>query len=941
MPGSFPFILSSTPRTCTQITVFVDYSYNVGEIQTDCMALREGDWTYSTFDENGRKITEQDSKTGNKTFYTYDDDDRVVESTIVDHLNRKFTSTFEYNKQGKLVRSTNYAGLVEETIYDEKGNETKKITYNLDDPTSKLYTESKRDDKGNVSANIDESGEYDSTTYTYDHTGQATVQTDGKGNCTAFGYKDGLVSISGSTDGEESTNTMHHTAGLLTTASNGATDYGYVYDGQDRVTSVQIAGANYSGTEYATQNKAETTLANGDKYSQETDKYGNVTKQVTKFANGKTEQIINNFDENNRISQTVIDNSLGERYNISYSYDARGNAISQIKGGKYGLGKTNAYTADNQLQSTTYEIIGQGQALKYTYETDQTPDKRNAKVTLPFNVEQAFSYDGIGRTRSISLGENLSKDIYYAKYGDHATNRINSVWFGVNGIRKDNTKYTYDKAGNIATVTENGKLAARYFYDGLNRLVRQDDINFGTVTYKYDHAGNITCKTTYALTFDETLGTPVETQEYTYRQRGWQDQLVNLNGQSFEYDAVGNPTLYCGKAMTWQGRRLLSYNGSTFTYDVDGMRTAKTANNVTIAYYYDDGNLVAERRTADSASSWLYYLYGVDGIAGFRYNSTTYLFRKNIQGDVTHIYTESGTLVGQYAYDAWGNCAILQDTNGIATLNPFRYRGYYFDQENDLYYLQSRYYDPETFRFVNADDISYLDPETLGGLNLYAYCGNNPVMGVDLDGYSPVWWNPFSWFDNVSNIGKIIIGAVAFIAAVALTIATGGALAPMFMTLGIGLISGTLIGGFSAVISSKGDWSQFGKGAFDGFSDGMLWGGIFALAGATIGAIKYAVKGGQGAVAGTTRMTTIKKGQTFDRFGSEYGKFITDVGTPASKLALPATNSGVKITLQATRNFRVFTGIVADGFGGTGGGVQYVLRYSIKTLLKKGWLIIV
>ena len=331
----------------------------------------------------------------------------------------------------------------------------------------------------------------------------------------------------------------------------------------------------------------------------------------------------------------------------------------------------------------------------------------------------------------------------------------------------------------------------------------------------------------------------------------------------------------------------------------------------------------------------------MDGIAGFRYNNTTYLFRKNIQGDVTHIYTESGTLVGKYAYDAWGNCATLQDANGIATLNPFRYRGYYFDQENDLYYLQSRYYDPETCRFVNADDISYLDPETIGGLNLYAYCGNNPVMGVDLDGYSPVWWNPFSWFDNVSNIGKIIIGAVAFIAAVALTIATGGALAPMFMTLGIGLISGTLIGGFSAVISSKGDWSQFGKGAFDGFSDGMLWGGIFALAGATIGAIKYAVKGGQGAVSGTTRMTTIKKGQTFDRFGSEYGKFITDVGTPASKLALPATNSGVKITLQATRNFRVFTGIVADGFGGTGGGVQYVLRYSIKTLLKKGWLIIV
>lgn len=100
------------------------------------------------------------------------------------------------------------------------------------------------------------------------------------------------------------------------------------------------------------------------------------------------------------------------------------------------------------------------------------------------------------------------------------------------------------------------------------------------------------------------MGTPVETQEYTYRQHGWQDQLVTMNGQSFEYDAVDNPTLYCGKAMIWQGRRLLSYNGSTFTYDVDGMRTTKAANDVTIAYYYDNGNLVARRRTTDSASSW-------------------------------------------------------------------------------------------------------------------------------------------------------------------------------------------------------------------------------------------------------------------------------------------------------------------------------------------------
>ena len=70
----------------------------------------------------------------------------------------------------------------------------------------------------------------------------------------------------------------------------------------------------------------------------------------------------------------------------------------------------------------------------------------------------------------------------------------------------------------------------------------------------------------------------------------------------------------------------------------------------------------------------------------------------------------------------------------IGRVNPFRYRGYYYDAETKLYYLESRYYDPEVGRFINADAVSYIDPETINGLNLYAYCGNNPVMNVDTEG---------------------------------------------------------------------------------------------------------------------------------------------------------------------------------------------------------------
>ena len=94
-----------------------------------------------------------------------------------------------------------------------------------------------------------------------------------------------------------------------------------------------------------------------------------------------------------------------------------------------------------------------------------------------------------------------------------------------------------------------------------------------------------------------------------------------------------------------------------------------------------------------------------------------------------------GKVVASYTYDAWGVCKIVSDSTGIiARINPFRYRSYYFDTETKLYFLKTRYYDPEIGRFITIDDISYLDPETINGLNLYAYCLNNPVNRVDYTG---------------------------------------------------------------------------------------------------------------------------------------------------------------------------------------------------------------
>ena len=142
----------------------------------------------------------------------------------------------------------------------------------------------------------------------------------------------------------------------------------------------------------------------------------------------------------------------------------------------------------------------------------------------------------------------------------------------------------------------------------------------------------------------------------------------------------------------------------------------------------------------------------------------TYVFVKNIQGDVIGIYDEEGTCLVTYTYDAWGNVTVSYSNGGASTAaryNPFRYRGYYYDTETSLYYLNSRYYDPNAGRFLNVD--GQLNDGVLG-YNLFAYCENNPVNYIDPMGNWPNW-------------GKLAMGAL-------LTTVAVGFLAVSIMSLG-------------------------------------------------------------------------------------------------------------------------------------------------------------
>ena len=178
-------------------------------------------------------------------------------------------------------------------------------------------------------------------------------------------------------------------------------------------------------------------------------------------------------------------------------------------------------------------------------------------------------------------------------------------------------------------------------------------------------------------------------------------------------------------------------------------------------------------------------------LTGVKYSGATYIYRRDAQGNVVALINTSGAKVAEYIYDAWGNHAVVDSNgndieSGIGVLNPFRYRGYYYDTETGLYYLKTRYYDPEVGRFLNIDSLDYADPETINGLNLDAYCNNNPILYVDPTGHA--WWH---W---------LIAAAAVVVLAAATAISAGGVL------LGASAISAATIGttavGASAVTTT-------------------------------------------------------------------------------------------------------------------------------------------
>ena len=210
---------------------------------------------------------------------------------------------------------------------------------------------------------------------------------------------------------------------------------------------------------------------------------------------------------------------------------------------------------------------------------------------------------------------------------------------------------------------------------------------------------------------------------------------------------------------TWQGRQLTTAEkgGTTlsYTYDSEGIRTSKTVGSTTTKYLLNGTQILAQ--TTNGKTLCFFYDQQGNRVGMADSSNHFYYYIYNVQGDVIALADAStGKLAVTYTYDAWGKLVKLEDStaNSVGSQNPFRYRGYYYDTETSLYYLNSRYYDPDTGRFISAD--GQLNEGVLG-YNMFAYCENNPVNGSDPDG-DMVWWAAAALGGAAFEVASYLIG---------------------------------------------------------------------------------------------------------------------------------------------------------------------------------------
>ena len=498
-------------------------------------------------------------------------------------------------------------------------------------------------------------------------------------------------------------------------------------------------------------------------------------EQELSYIDYKNGQRINyTYDETTGNLLTV---SQGETAKFSYSYDTVGedeiitltdsinSIIKVIENDKVTVktsdGKTDIYSVENLYEDEEKSGSFNGKKIIvgsdiYTLKSEENKDSFYVGETDTEAFVKTYEDDYAGNLWKVNTANAV-----LTEYGYDDDKNVSTLKNTLNGLVQT-FGYGYDDEGNITTETLNivtsdevgatveTSEAIHYEYDEDNQLLSAETADTKWA-YNYDGRGNITSKTEYSVTVgenNEKIYTEVDSKVYKYEDEVWADKLTEYDEVGIEYDVVGNPTEYLGHNLEWSfGRQLTKFDTNTYTYNEDGIRTSKTVDNVKTEFCLDGTNIIEQ---SDGSNTLYFYYDSNDEIIGFTYNEAEYFYVKNAMSDIIGIVDSSGNLIVSYAYDAWGKVLSVTGSNiELGNLNPFRYRSYYYDSDIEMYYLQSRYYDPEVCRFINSDDVNFIGATgTVGSYNAFAYCENEPVNGWDP-------WGLFKKDDHYNETVKI------------------------------------------------------------------------------------------------------------------------------------------------------------------------------------------
>ena len=684
----------------------VEYNYANQPVKQTNVA---GQFSTVTYDALGREDSSTDFK-GNTSYYTYDNLGRLLTEKTPFETNLSGDILFsekqyDYDAMGNVVstrQSSNLPG-ASTKIWRQTDYTYNSRGFLLNTKQGNVYTLYQYDRLGNMTeqytgqSSATPATNAPHTAYTYDRFGQMKTITDALGQEEEYEY-DLAGNLTQKTDrnGAITANTYDGLGRLSTSAvtKNGQTtdsvSCDYYLTGQKKSESNEANAVTY--TYYDTGLLASETERDGTKKTYTYDVQGNRTGYQLIVNNIVQLNTTYTYDLLSRL-HTVTENGTQI---AAYEYDANGNREKL----SYPNGVTEEYTYNlaNLVTSVTNATSGNIQRFDYNYYLDGNQESKHEKKNGTDVGKTEYQYDDLGRL--VQEKANGGLHIY---------------------------SYQYDKNNNRVQMTVQGpeNYTTDYKYDGNNRLLStvKTNTNTGdteTDTYTYDPNGNQLGR------IRETLGTATASPPSLGFGGNYELSMYDGFNRLITVISDGKRTVY--------------------DYNPNGLRHSKNVGGSYQRHVWDGTNLSAEIRGDGTTLST--FVRGINLLRS-TIEGTTQYYLYNAHGDVIQLADGTGAVTKTYAYDAFG----VEQGLVEGDRNPFRYCAEYFDAETGQVYLRARYYQPVTGRFRTQDGWEYGNPQDPLSLNLYTYCGNNPVRFADPSGHI--------YIETLILIGSIVIGVIA------------------------------------------------------------------------------------------------------------------------------------------------------------------------------------